>query len=122
MPEDEIASKPEATLRQGGKEIHLTLAEAKLMRAALLESLRTSVLGDRATLLARTEPLPAWIDADDRVLLGGWLLQLRAGELVAAYQLSRNEERAVGYAATFVKEGTGWQVKAIVPENISFRR
>lgn len=117
-----VEIQTEATLRQGDVEFRITLDEAKQMRTALLDALKRSQLGDRELLIALTEPLPAWIDSDGRVMLGGWLLQVRDSRLSASYRLSSNEERAVGYAASFDKTGNDWRVAQIVPEKIRFGR
>ena len=68
------------------------------------------------------EPLPAWIDSDGRVMIGGWLLQLKNSQLVASYRISTNDERAVGYTAQIDKEGNNWRVIRIVPEKVRFVR
>lgn len=100
----------EAILRQGSVELRISLDDAQQMRIALLDALSHSQLGDRDILIAFTKPLPAWIDSDGRVMLGGWLLQLKNAQLVASYRLSTNAERAVGYAASISKNGNTWRV------------
>ena len=122
MSENAFDSEKEATIRQGDTEVQITLDDAKQIHSALLDALRQSNLGDRAELIAFTEPLPAWIDSDGRVMVGGWLLQLRNRQLVASYRLAQNEERAVGYVASVRQEGKEWRVLQIVPEKVLFRR
>lgn len=113
---------PETTLRQGEVEILITLEDAKQIRAALYDALRQSNIGDRDQLIAFMEALPAWIDSDGRVMIGGWLLQLRNYELVATYHLSKNAERSLGYIAFIVKEQHRWRITRIEPEKLVFRR
>jgi len=98
------------------------LDDAKQMRSALLDAIKASRIGDRDQLLALTEPLPAWIDSDGRVMVAGWLLQTKNGVWVASFRLSVSQERSVGYAATFIKEGTVWRVIKLVPEKIRYNR
>ena len=117
---DPFETLKEAKIRQGETEVRITSDDARQIRIALLDALRQSKLGDRDELVAFTEPLPAWIDSDGRVMISGWLLQLRNQQLVAIYRLSQNEERAVGYAAFVIKDDEGWQVTRIVPEKIRF--
>jgi hypothetical protein len=114
-------TKKEATIREGDFEIRITIEDAREIRTALLHALKTSDIGDRDQLIASTEPLPAWIDSDGRVMIGGWLLELRDQELVATYRLSTNEERAVGYVAFVDKQRDAWRVTQITPEKIRFR-
>ena len=116
------SSLTEAMIHEGDFEIRITIHDANQIREALLKALRMSDIGDREALIAFTEPLPSWIDSDGRVMIGGWLLQLRKHQLVATYRLSQNEERAVGYAASVVKDVNGWRVAQVVPEKIRFRR
>jgi hypothetical protein len=115
-------SEEEATLRYGQREVRVSLDDAKAMRELLLETLKSSKFGDKAVLVAATEPLPAWIDSDGRIMIAGWALRLAGEEFVASYQLARSAERAVGYAARFAKDEQGWHLLEIVPEKISFRR
>jgi hypothetical protein len=122
MSAQALQVQQEAILRQGGVEFRISLDDAQQMRIALLDALKHSQLGDRDTLIALTNPLPAWIDSDGRVMLGGWMLQLKNSQLVASYRLSRNAERAVGYSATISKDGNVWRVLQIVPEKIRFGR
>lgn len=122
MSASTFEGEKEARIRQGDHEERITLADAQQIRDALLGALRQSQIGDRDELIALTEPLPAWIDADGRVMVGGWLLQLRNRQLLVSYRLSQNEERAVGYVAVVTKEGKGWRVLQVTPEKILFRR
>ena len=121
---DEIAfeSLPEAKIQQGGVTVRITVDDAQKIRDALLAALKNSDLGDRDQLVELTTPLPAWIDADGRVMVGGWLLQIKNQKLVATYRLGQNAERAIGYSAIVIKSDQGWQVKQISPEKILFRR
>jgi hypothetical protein len=111
----------ETIIRQGGAEVYITIEDLKQIRIALLDALGKSQLGDRHQLIALTKSLPAWIDSDGRAMIGGWLLQLRKGQLVATYRLSINAERAVGYAASVVRENKGWRITQVVPEKIRFQ-
>ncbi len=122
MDIDSSKASQETEIRQGDAKVRITIDDAKQIRTALLDALRQSNLGDRDELIAFTEPLPAWIDSDGRVMIGGWLLQLRDRQVVATYRLSQNEERAVGYTALVTKDEKGWRVTRIVPEHIRFRR
>jgi hypothetical protein len=115
------AQKVEAVLRDGPLEVRISSEDAKHMRVALLDALRRSRLGDRDQLLALTEPLPAWIDSDGRVMLGGWMLSMRKGVLVASYRLNQDAERAVGYAAELGKQDGQWRIVRISPEITRFR-
>jgi hypothetical protein len=112
----------EAIFRQDDMEITITLDDANQIRAALLNALKTSQLTEKKILIAMLEPLPAWIDSDGRVMIGGWLLQLRNSQLVASYRISTNDERAIGYTAQIDKEGNNWRVIRIVPEKVRFVR
>lgn len=122
MSANAFESSSETWIRQGETAILVTVADATQIRNALLDALRQSTLGDRDELIAFTEPLPAWIDSDGRVMVGGWLLQLRKGQLIASYRLSQNNERAVGYAASVIREGKNWRVPKITPELVLFRQ
>lgn len=121
MSIDAFEGPTEARIIQGETELRITIEDAQEIRTALIDALRISELSDREKLIAFTEPLPAWIESDDRVMIGGWLLQFRNRELVATYRLSQNQNRAVGYAASVIKNGTEWLVTRIVPEKIQFR-
>lgn len=114
--------RKETWIRQGDSEVLITIDDAIQIRSALLDALRQSKLSDRDDLIALTEPLPAWIDSDGHVMVGGWLLQLRNRRLIASYRLSQNEERAIGYAASVIRDGKAWRVPGIVPETVLFRR
>ena len=121
MSPDPFEGPKETKIRQGDTEVRITIEDAKQIRIALLKALKQSQLADRDQLIALTKPLPAWIDSDGRVMVGGWLLQLRKGELVASYRLAQDKERAIGYVASVVKVGKDWRVPQIVPEMIRFK-
>ncbi|MDY6992598.1 MAG: hypothetical protein SVR94_08350 [Pseudomonadota bacterium] len=113
---------PETTLRQGEIERMITLEDAKQIRKALYEALKHSDIGDREQLIALMQPLPAWINSDGKVMIAGWLLQLRQQKLVATYRLFQNAQRALGYIAFIVEDEQGWRIARIEPEKILFRR
>lgn len=121
MSVPEIDSLKEATLKEGSASVPITKEDADKMRAALLKALEESELGDRDTMMAFAEPLPAWIDGDENVMIAGWLLQLRNQQLVATWWLSKDDDRAVGYSAYFLREKNGWRVTKIVPQKARFR-
>ena len=122
MSEVNFESLPETVIQQEGIEIRITIDDAQKIRNALLMTLKKSDLGDRDQLIALTTPLPAWIDADGRVMVGGWLLHIKNQKLMLTYRLEQNEERAIGYSAPVIRGDQDWQVKIIVPEKISFSR
>ncbi len=111
----------EIILSQGDMKYKITLDDAKLIRTSLINALKQSELGDKDFLIAMIDPLPAWIDSDGRVMIGGWLLQLKNSHLVASYRISTSKERAVGYIALINKTDNTWSVTQVMPEKIRFR-
>lgn len=111
----------EARLRQGDTEILITIDDANEIHTALIEALKSSELNDREELIDSTESAPAWIDSDERISIGGWLLQIRSGGMVATYRISQDKARAFGYAASVIKDENHWRITQILPEEIMFR-
>jgi hypothetical protein len=91
----------QTTIHFNGKDIALTLADARQMQAGLQNYLNSSKARLQENLPANlVEGLPkqvgeAWIDADGNVRMGVWLLEARE-ELVLTYRVNPTEGQ-VGY-------------------------
>lgn len=119
--DQKFPSLQETVVKSGTGSVKITLVDARTIRQVLIKAIKQSDLGDRDALLAFAEPVPAWIPSEGLVLVGGWRLGVRNGQIVATYRLSQTEDRAVGYAAYVIKDREGWSITAIVPEKIAFR-
>jgi hypothetical protein len=100
----------------------VTLADARAIREALLAAVARSSLPERQTLLAVTEPLPAWIDPAGLVMIAGWLLQMGNDGLVLRYRLTEAEDAILGFKASVLHDAKGWRVDDITREHVLRQR
>jgi hypothetical protein len=100
----------------------VTLADASAIREALLAAVARSSLPESPTLLALTEPLPAWIDPAGQVMIAGWLLQMGNGGLVLRYRLTEAEDAILGFKAPVAPGAEGWRVDDIAREHVIRQR
>jgi hypothetical protein len=114
-----LAGSPsETTVRGGGREVRISLEDAHQLRGALLQALKNTELQEGPRLLASAQALPAWIDADGRVMISGWLLQFRKGEPALAYRETHDASHATAYSAQIGGKRDGWSVGPIGKESI----
>ena len=99
----------------------ITLADAGVIKAALLARLRQSQLGDRDYLIKATEQVAPSID-QGVLRIGIWILQAQGGKLAITYRMPAGPEGMQAYRAEVAKEGSGWVVKDVVAGQIRARR
>ncbi|HLJ91418.1 MAG TPA: hypothetical protein VKZ53_31760 [Candidatus Angelobacter sp.] len=119
----------QTTVHLKGKEVVLTLADAKQMQAALQAYLNSSK--DRLQEILPpnlVEALPkhvsdAWIDSDGNVRIDVWLLEVRNDELVLTYRVTPSESQ-VGYqyVAHLAHHEQQWNISSITYVKLLPRR
>ena len=122
MKDPNLGSLESTTLHKGSSSLLVTLADAQMMRQAILNYLESSEIGDRVVLAAATLSIPARIRSEGSIDVGGWNLQVDNGHVEAVFRLSENEQRAVGYIASLTKNQGKWYVENIDPLKILYRR
>jgi len=110
----------QTTIHLKGKDVVVTLADAKQMQAALQAHLNSSKERLHENLPANlVEGLPkhvseAWIDSDGNVRMDVWLLEVRNDEPVLTYRVTTSESQ-VGYqyVAHLAHSDRKWTVSSI---------
>ena len=120
--QDPFKGPDKTVLHVTGRDHVITLDDARAMKDALLDELKRSKIEDKDYLVRMTTKVPAWIDPDGHVRIGGWLLQARGQALVLAYRLPQGPGVIRGYVAQLKQEPPGWKVLEILPERIAPRR
>ncbi len=100
----------QTTVRVGASDVTVTLEDARAMRKALLEALKSSDLDDRDDLVAWAQG-PAWIAPDGRARVGPWTLEAHDDELVLRYR-----EPARSHRATVLWAAGVWTVTRVALE------
>ena len=109
------------TVEVAGQRLLVTLADARVIKAALLARLRQSQVEDRDYLIKATEQVAPTID-QGVLRIGIWILQAQGGKLALTYRMPAGPEAAQAYRAGVTKEGPSWVVQDVVAGQIRVRR
>ncbi len=119
MPEPETLQ--ETVIGGSAAAVALSLSDVQAIREEILAFLGNSDLGDRDLLIGLTTNLPATIATAGTASAGGWMLQMRGGDLVAVRYISTSAVRAVGYTAVILAKDGRWLVARMEPTKVRFR-
>jgi hypothetical protein len=122
MTEDPFKGPDQTVIHVGGREVVLTLEDARRLKTALMDHLKRSKVEDRDYLVRMTDKVPGWIDPDGRVRIGGWLLQARGDSLALTYRMPGGPGAIKAYTTRVTKEAEGWKLSDVSYERIAPRR
>ena len=88
----------------------------------MLQWLKQSDLGDRATLIQITENASIWFGPDALINVGDWGLQVEDSKLTLRARLSAGPAGSIAYVAPVANDGSVWIVREVRPMYIHARR
>jgi hypothetical protein len=100
----------------------ITVEDGSAIKAALLDWLQQSDLGDKTELIGITQTAQVSIAQDAVLRIGRWNLHADQDRLVLTLRGPTGPAGAIGFSASIAKEAGAWRVHDVVPVHIHARR